>query len=251
MRLDPWTLALQTINVLVLVWLLAHFLFRPVAGIIAARRAATDALMADAETARAKAATEAAALAQQRQELANDGDRIAATSRASAEAERATVLRQANQVATQLHADAQQAIAHDQQAIRESLEHDAADLAVTIAMRLLERMPPQLLNHAFLEGLAEVLATHPARASLLTAPIEVRSAVQMDAELQADCRAMLAHLLGAAPEITFRIDPTLVAGIELASPHAVISNSWRDDLAKVAHALHEDTGHEIAAQHVA
>lgn len=118
-------------------------------------------------------------------------------------------------------------------------------------MRLLERMPPQLLNHAFLEGLAEVLATHPARASLLTAPIEVRSAVQMDAELQADCRAMLAHLLGAAPEITFRIDPTLVAGIELASPHAVISNSWRDDLAKVAHALHEDTGHEIAAQHVA
>ena len=45
MHFDPWTLALQTINVLVLVWLLAHFLFRPVAGIIAARRAAADALM--------------------------------------------------------------------------------------------------------------------------------------------------------------------------------------------------------------
>ena len=88
MHLDPWTLALQTINVLVLVWLLAHFLFRPVAGIIAARRAATDTLMADAEAARAKAATEASALAQQRQELANDGDRIAAAARAAAEAER-------------------------------------------------------------------------------------------------------------------------------------------------------------------
>lgn len=49
MHLDPWTLALQTINVLVLVWLLAHFLFRPVAAIIAARRAASDALMTDAE----------------------------------------------------------------------------------------------------------------------------------------------------------------------------------------------------------
>ena len=161
------------------------------------------------------------------------------------------MLRQANEVATQLHADAQQAIAHDQQAMREALEHEAADLALTIAMRLLERMPAQLLNHAFLEGLAEVLATHPARASLLTAPIEVRSAVPLDAELQADCRAMLARLLGAAPEITFRTDPTLVAGIELASPHAVIRNSWRADLAKVAHALHEDTGHEVAAQPVA
>ena len=52
MHLDPWTFALQTINVLILVWLLAHFLFRPVAAIIAARRAASDALMTDAEAAR-------------------------------------------------------------------------------------------------------------------------------------------------------------------------------------------------------
>jgi F-type H+-transporting ATPase subunit b len=251
MHLDPWTLALQTINVLVLVWLLAHFLFRPVAGIIAARRAATDALMADAEAARAKAATEASALAQQRQELANDGDRIAAAARAAAEAERTTILRQANDAAAQLRTEAQQALARDQQAMRESLEHDAGDLAVTIAMRLLERMPPQLLNRAFLEGLGEVLAAHPARASLLTAPIEVRSAVPLDADLQVNCRAMLVRLLGATPETIFRTDPTLVAGIELASPHAVIRNSWRDDLAKVAHALHEDTGHEVAPQHVA
>ena len=70
MHLDPWTFALQTINVLILVWLLAHFLFRPVTAIIAARRAASDALMADAEAARGKATAEAAALAQQRQELA-------------------------------------------------------------------------------------------------------------------------------------------------------------------------------------
>ena len=56
MHLDLWTMALQTVNVLVLVWLLQHFLFRPVAGIIAARRAAADRLLADAEAACAKAA---------------------------------------------------------------------------------------------------------------------------------------------------------------------------------------------------
>jgi F-type H+-transporting ATPase subunit b len=251
MHLDPWTLALQTINVLVLVWLLAHFLFRPVAAIIAARRAASDALMTDAEAARTKATAEAAALARQRQELADDGDRIAVAARAAAEAERTTILRQANDAATRLRAETQQAIARDQQAMRESLEHDAADLAVTIATRLLERMPPQMLNRAFLEGLVEVLATDPARASLLTSPIEIRSATPLDATLQADCRAMLARLLGAAPETSFRTDPTLVAGIELASPHAVIRNSWRDDLAKVAHTLHEDPGHAVAAQRVA
>jgi len=251
MHFDPWTLALQTINVLVLVWLLAHFLFRPVAGIIAARRAATDALMSDAETARAKAAAEAAALAQQRQGLANEGDRITTAARASAEAERAAVLRQATESAAQLEAEAQQVIARDRQSMREALEHEAADLAVTVAKRLLERIPVQALNHAFLEGLAEVLATHPARASLLNAPIEVRSAVPLDATLQADCRAMLARLVAGTPELSFRTDPTLVAGIELATPHAVIRNSWQEDLEKVTRALQQGTDHEVASQQVA
>ena len=40
MTIDWWTLGLQTINVLILIWILARFLFRPVAKIIAAERAA-------------------------------------------------------------------------------------------------------------------------------------------------------------------------------------------------------------------
>ena len=38
MRIDWWTLALQAANFLVLVWLLQHFLYRPVQGIIAERQ---------------------------------------------------------------------------------------------------------------------------------------------------------------------------------------------------------------------
>ena len=40
MTIDWWTLGLQTINVLILIWLLAHFFWRPVAGMIEQRRAA-------------------------------------------------------------------------------------------------------------------------------------------------------------------------------------------------------------------
>ena len=40
MKIDWWTLALQAVNAAVLIWLLAHFLFRPVADIIAARQKA-------------------------------------------------------------------------------------------------------------------------------------------------------------------------------------------------------------------
>src|SRR3974390_2877415 len=40
MRIDLWTLGLQTVNVLILVWILSRFLFRPVMKVIDDRRAA-------------------------------------------------------------------------------------------------------------------------------------------------------------------------------------------------------------------
>ncbi|MFW2410409.1 hypothetical protein ACN4GS_22105, partial [Burkholderia pseudomallei] len=48
MRIDWSTLALQTVNVVVLVWLLSRFLFRPVSDIIAKRQAAARKLIDDA-----------------------------------------------------------------------------------------------------------------------------------------------------------------------------------------------------------
>jgi F-type H+-transporting ATPase subunit b len=73
MQIDWWTLGLQTVNALVLIWLLAHFLFRPVVDAITARQKAAGQLLADAQAAKAaaqsereKAAAETAHLAEQR-----------------------------------------------------------------------------------------------------------------------------------------------------------------------------------------
>ena len=52
MRFDWTTLALQTVNVLVLLWLLRRFLFRPVVEIIAERKDAAEKLLAEAAAAR-------------------------------------------------------------------------------------------------------------------------------------------------------------------------------------------------------
>ena len=245
MHIDLWTLALQTINVLVLVWLLARFLFRPVAAIIAARREAADKLLADAAAKLQQATKEAAAIAQQRESLADEGQRILAEARATAEAERATLLQHATDAAAHLQADAQQAIARDERAMREALEREANDLALTIAKRLLQRVPARALSRAFLESLADTLATHPARGSLAATSIELRSAVPLDAAAQADCCDILTRVLGATPQLSFRTDPTLIAGIELAAPHALIRNSWRADLDRITHALHEEAPHDV------
>jgi F-type H+-transporting ATPase subunit b len=251
MHFDLWTLALQTINVVVLVWLLARFLFRPVASIVAARRAAADALIAEAEATRTKAQVEAATLAAQRRELAADGDRVAVAARAAAEAERASIVQHAQSEAGKLRDEALQAAAREQLEAREALEHEAADLALTIATRLLERLPVRVLNQAFLEGIAEVLATHPGRASLSGNAVEVRTAAPLDPASRGECEAMLARLLGRISELTFRTDPTLVAGVELAFPGVVVRNSWRSDLERVTAALHETSRHDVASERLA
>ena len=62
---------------------------------------------------------------------------------------------------------------------------------------------------------------------------------------QADCREVLAHALGAAPQLTFRTDPTLIAGVELVAPNALIRNSWRADLDRITLALHEEAPHDV------
>jgi len=239
MRIDPWTLALQTVNVLVLVWLLAHFLFRPVAAVIAARRAAADKLLADAEAQRQHAADAVASVAREREGLGADAER-----------EHATLLQQATDAAARLGSEAEQAMARERQAMREALEREATDLALAIATRLLQRVPPRDLNRAFVETLAKALATHPARALLAQAELELRCAVPLDGASQADTSAILARALGAPPHVTFRTDPTLLSGVELAGPSLLIRNSWRADLEQISHALQE-TGENVLFQPMA
>ncbi len=52
MHIDWWTLALQTVNVLILIWILGRFFFRPVADIVAKRQEETASCLADADAAR-------------------------------------------------------------------------------------------------------------------------------------------------------------------------------------------------------
>lgn len=245
MRIDLWTLALQTVNVLVLIWLLARFLFRPVTAVIAARRESADKLLVEAETQRQQATDAAASLAHEREGLAAEGQRILGEARATAEAERATLLQHATEAAARLQADAQQAIARDRQTMREALEREATDLALTIATRLLQRVPARELNRVFIDTLADTLVRNPAHGALATVDIELRSAVPLDATAQADTCAILTRALGTPPRIDFRTDPALLAGIELTAPSVLIRNSWRADLDRITQSLHEPTDHDV------
>lgn len=250
MRLDWWTLALQTVNVLVLVWLLARFLFRPVMALIERRRAAADQLLADAAAARAQAQAAAAAAKSREQALAADGERIVAEARAKAETERAAVLQRAAAEAAQQQTEATAAIARERQAMRQGVTQQAAQLALAIARRLLGRLPPEVPTAAFLESLPARIAElpEPMRAQIAGSgePIEVVTAAPLGAAAQAACRQRLAVALHADAALTFRTDPALLGGVELHAAHVQLRDSWQADLDRIARELAEPEANAAA-----
>ncbi len=238
MHIDLWTLGLQAINVLVLVWLLARFLFRPIAAIVVQRRQATEALLADAEAARTRAQAAADEIAQQRAGLAAEADHLRAAARQDAEAERATQLAQTHADLARAQADATAALARERAQSQLALEARACTLAVDIARRLLTRLPAAAITQAFARMLADDLAALPEgeRHDLAAASdqLEVITAAPLDATGQAAIQAALTQALGTQPAPTYRTDADLLGGIELRGPHTRIRDSWRCDLDRIA-----------------
>ncbi len=70
--------------------------------------------------------------------------------------------------------------------------------------------------------------------------LEAVSATPVQPMDQQRQRQLIADAFGARPEIAFKEDPGLIAGLELHGPHLVIKNSWRADLAKILTDLSDD-----------
>jgi F-type H+-transporting ATPase subunit b len=241
MHIDWWTLGLQTINVLVLVWLLGRFLFQPVAAIMAARQAAAQALLRDAaaardaaEAARQEAASAAQAQAQQRAALLEAAAAEASALKAELEAAART---QADRLAADTAA---RIAARWQQALQDSGDQ-AASLAVDIAARLLGRLPPPARVSGFIDGLGAAVAgldaTTLAGLRANSAALRLRAPQALTATELAACRRALAPVLPEGASLTVVVDPGLLAGLELESPHALVHNSLRADLARIKEEL--------------
>jgi F-type H+-transporting ATPase subunit b len=244
MRFDWWTLALQTVNVLILIWILARFFFRPIADIIAKRQQETDKLFADAEAARAQAAAARDEAEKARADVAVARDRLLADAQKSAQAEKAKLMQQAAQDAAKLHHESEAAIARDRAAAEQQVVDHAATLSVDIARRLVERLPADCTLDAFLDGLCrEIKNMAPeardgfVKAATAGHAIEVVTAVPLSEQESKQVRSALKEAFGEELPQTFSSDPKVLAGIELQGHNVILRNSWRADLERIAEEL--------------
>ena len=240
MQFDWWTLALQTVNFAVLVWLLHRFLYKPVLSMVDARRAEIEKQYADARTAETRAKTEFAAIEAERAGIA--AEREAALKAAAAQAEDTANARRARaeREAASLLDGARTTLATERDKALAEARRLALDLGAEVARRLLAEVPMELRAEAWLERIEQHLVALPKaeRDALVQqvidgAALTVVTASSLPPESAEVWGTRLRRLLGEGVAIVFDVNPDLVAGAELHFPNAILRFSWQSALATV------------------
>lgn len=241
MRIDWSTLLLQTINAAVLVWLLARFLFKPVANIIVARQDAARVLLGEAETLKRSALQDREAALETRHALEASREQAIRAIDAQAGAEKTALLEAAQAEIAQMRAAAQAQLAHDASEHWRQVQASATSLAADIAAKLLARLPSEAKIAGFANGLAGAVAALPAASRDLLAaadsPLTLYMPLKPTDSERVGILAALSRAAGHPLRIEVAIDRSLIAGLELRGPHIVVSNNLRRDLDEIRTAL--------------
>ena len=255
MGFDWWTYALQAANFAVLVWLLHRFLYRPVLKIIAARKAEIDQLYQESASAKSAAEAQLTAGTAERKKIAAERDAL--LSRSAAQAEEAAAARRADAArdAAALLENAKKKIALERAQALTEARRIAIDLAADVARRLLSEIPLTLRVEGWMESVEHYLAALPAEQRQGLAhqlgggsPVRVVSAWPLPDGARELWRDRLARALQCDLTVELASDPSLIAGVELYFPTAILELSWKSQL----NALHapdaspEDVDHASA-----
>ena len=244
MQFDWWTFAFQVINVLVLMWLLSRFMFRPIARIIAERQAETTKALADAEAAKAQATRAMAAAEAEVQKNATARLKIIETARTEAETQRNDILEMSRKEAEDTIAKAEADAKRKHHADRHERLRESADLAIRIAERLMANLPRDARVIGYADRLQQTLGKldPEQRNALASEPAVLRIVAPRplsDAEL-IETQQAIRTALKIAPPATVEVDAGLIAGLELQGRHGVIHNSLSHDLSRIAEAMTRD-----------
>ncbi|MGO9006664.1 MAG: hypothetical protein ACLQIQ_00340 [Beijerinckiaceae bacterium] len=247
MRFDWWTLALQTINFAVLVWLLHRFLYKPVLRMIDARKAEIQKQYDAAKTAEDEAEACLASIEAERAGI--EAEREAVLKAAAARAVEASNARraEAEREAKALLDGTRKTLATERVEALAEARRMALDLGSEFARQFVADVPMSLRAEAWLERIEHYLSALPkverdalvgqiADGSTLT----VVTAAALPPDIAETWRTRLRRCLADAITVGFAVDPELVAGTELNFPSTILRLSWRNALASMRKEIEAD-----------
>ena len=225
MLIDWFTVGAQTLNFLILVWLMKRFLYQPVLDAIDARERRIAAEIADAARKTAEATKEREEFQHRNEEF--DQQRAALVTRATEEAnaERQRLLDEARQAADALSAKRMEMLRHDVHALSQAVGRRTQQEVFAIARQALTELASTSLEGRMTEVFTRRLRAMDgeAKAGLAAGlksasePAIVRSAFDLPDQQRAAIQRALDETFSADVRVRFETAPDLVSGIELTA----------------------------------
>lgn len=237
MKIDFWTLLLQAINLAVLLGLLRWLLYRPLLGMIDARRQRVADELATAKAAQQAADQQAQSLDAQRTAFDAQREQLLTDARQQASAEREALLAQARAATDNMQTEAQQHIEQERFRAGQALVDEASTLAVDLAGHLLKNSPALPGDPDFVEALLDHLATTPPAerqpwlGGAAEPDITLVCASEPTEAMLKQTRQRLTQVLGLPVNLQTQTDPALLRGAELHFAHGVLALNWSAELA--------------------
>jgi F-type H+-transporting ATPase subunit b len=225
MLIDWFTVGAQALNFLLLVWLLEHFLYKPIRNAIDARQKGIAAKLADADAKKMAAEKERDDF--QNKNKVFDEQRAALLTKAigDAKTEHDRLVEEAHKDADRLRASRATALRNDQARLSKQIAHAASEEVIAIARKTLADLATASLEErvgaVFTRRLGEMDAkTKETMDAALKASSEaavVESAFDMPAPQRATIQNALNETFATVVRLQFRTAKDPICGIELTA----------------------------------
>ena len=252
MLIDWFTVGAQAFNFLILVWVMKHFLYKPILNAIGAREKLIATELADAAAKKAEAQRDRDEFQHKNEEFDQQRAALLATATDEAKAERQRLLEEARNAADALSAKRQETLKNDAKTLNQAIARRTQDEVFAIARKALTDLASTSLEErvgeVFTRRLREMdgKAKETLGAALQTAPepAVVRSAFDLPANQRAAIQNAVNETFSADIHLRFETAPDLVSGIELTANGQKVAWSIADYLAS----LEKGVGEVLKAQ---
>jgi F-type H+-transporting ATPase subunit b len=247
MLIDWFTVGAQTLNFLILVWLMKHFLYKPILDAIDAREQRIAKELADANAKMDAAQKEHEEFQHKNEEF--DRQHAALLSKTSDEvkAERQRMLEEARAAANELRVKQLDALRRERQSLTGEMTRRIQDEVFAIARKTLTDLAEASLEEQIsklftrrvreLTGEAKDGFANALRAS--TKPAVLRSTFHLPAEQRDAIQTALNETFAAKIQLSFEATPAVICGIELTADGHKVGWSIADYLISLERSVDE------------
>jgi F-type H+-transporting ATPase subunit b len=225
MLIDWFTVGAQAVNFLILVWLLKHFLYKPILHAIDEREKKIAAELADASSKKIEAKKEQDEFQHKNDEFDKQRDELFKKVTADAGVEKAKLLDEAKKAADVFSEKRHASFIQEEEKIQQSIMKRVQKGVFAISRKALKDLSGTDLDERIVNVFVGQLTGSSLTNSSLTnsslknsaTPVTIRTAFAIPTALQATVEKQIKDKLSPDAQIQFEVNPDLISGIEIRS----------------------------------